>query len=504
MKNISYATINEIYKKLPVGYYLKRNIETELSKTSEDSYFDLIEDKIVISYPTIEYALKNTTEEISSTYLESIVRGLFYHELSHVLCTPKTMFNPCYYRDKKEKDIMNIVEDERIETICSNFYMNVNFKKNIMLLNNWHGEPATTADEAFYQLVRYHELNSLDNKWLLRLEYLLKNYSLMYAESVVNTNYINSVRMFYYDFIKEFNKKVNNNINKKSKEIKQSTFYNSNNNTDDKNINESIDINDDTTSKNTFNIDEYLSNKKPFKLSTYGLAIKNQILEAYINKYTDFELQNQLNDIIYKKLKKQKNLGSAINSYSGKLNPRSVVREDYKWWNQNNRQGHIKRFSKVHFNLYIDNSGSFKENDIKMNKFIHALNNIVNSEFTFDVITINTTICEWPDTHRLFRSIGGTELSNNIAPIIKNHNKLNAEVYNIVVFDGKAHNRNIYSVKDEPFKNFDLNNTIIIADNSNRYYIENANFKKARVELISSNYCETFISVICKLLDRCI
>lgn len=503
MTNISYATVNEIYKKLPVGYYLKRNIETELSKTSEDSYFDLIEYKIVISYPTIEYALKNTAEEISSTCLESIIRGLFYHEISHVLCTPKTIFNPCYYKNKKEKDIVNIVEDERIETICSNFYMNVNFKKNIILLNNWHGEPATTADEAFYQLVRYHELNSLDNKWLLRLENLLENYSLIYAESIVDTNYINSITLFYYDFIKEFNKKFNNNVNNKSKEIKQNTSYKNTTNTDDKNTNDSIDINDDTKSKNTFNIDDYLSNKKSFKLSTYGLDIKNQILEKYINKYTDFELQNQLTAIIHKKLKKQKNLGSAINSYSGKLNPRSVVREDYKWWNQNNRQGHIKRFSKIHFNLYIDNSGSFKWNDIKMNKFIHALNNIVNSEFTFDVITINTTICEWPDTHRLFRSIGGTNLSNKIIPIIKRHNKPNTEVYNIVVFDGEAHN-DIYSVKDEPFKNFDLNNTIIIADDSNRHYIANANFKKARVELISNKYCETFISVICKLLDRCI
>ena len=66
--------------------------------------------------------------------------------------------------------------------------------------------------------------------------------------------------------------------------------------------------------------------------------------------------------------------GSAINAYSGVFDPRSVGRQDYKYFIQKNRAGNVKRFSKIKLNLFIDDSGSFKdsENVVNSNKLLFA------------------------------------------------------------------------------------------------------------------------------------
>ena len=233
-----------------------------------------------------------------------------------------------------------------------------------------------------------------------------------------------------------------------------------------------------------------------------------ELAAKVFNKYFDAALSVKVSSIIEEKLKQNKQNGSAINAYSGRLDPRSVARrDDYRWWTQRNRDGHIRQYSKVHFNLFIDNSGSFYYNDTAMNTFIQTLDRVSsqNSDFTFDIITINMNVEEWPDHHRRFSSNGGNRLLPSIANVIRKHQKPACNNYNIVLFDGDAHSDDEYGYSyykgEEPFRYFDSENTIIITDHSNEQYLKRANMHAANIRYCK-DYCNTFINVVCDLLSR--
>ena len=139
---ISKEKVESIIKTLPISYYIKRGVKIEL-KDCATSYYDMMNDSIVISFNNLTEAAKNLSNEED---IEFAVRCLTYHEVSHAFLTPKRL---------NISNIMNVFEDERIETICKKFYMNVDFKKFVKLLNNYHGQLPKDAFEGFYQLVRY-------------------------------------------------------------------------------------------------------------------------------------------------------------------------------------------------------------------------------------------------------------------------------------------------------------------------------------------------------------
>ena len=561
---ITYIEVNEIFKTLPVGYYLGRKIEYVLSETSKSSYFTPIEDMIVISYPMIAKAVSSMDD---TDDIESIIRGLLYHEISHVFLTPPTLKDSCNYKDDR---VINIVEDERIETVCKSFYMNVNFRRNIILINNYKGTAATDADSAFYHLVRFHIGT---NKWLDSLHNLLMRYRTITAtsDSYEVSYYKNDILSFYKNFIKDYEKNkekmeseskpklsdskdddvtkedntpdnkptnlpdeeefddisdVEPESTSKSESEETNEFDESNeldeSNTEDTNDIDGIDTivgkdsnvqNNDASEEldsdgyletnNHDETDDILDTIEEFEDIPIDLDIFKDIVSKTMNVYYDINLENRLMSIIESKLKKKNITGAAINGYSGRLNVKSVVRDDYRWWTQQNRTGHIKQFSKVHFNLFIDNSGSFRTNDERMNTFIRTLDRIDNPDFSFDVITINTKVVEWPNHKQRFASSGGNKLMPTIKDVIKKHQKTATNNYNIVLFDGDAHSDEWYEHYDEePFKYFDLNNTIIISDDENTKYINKARFTRAQVKLIETNYCNHFIDTICELLER--
>ena len=232
------------------------------------------------------------------------------------------------------------------------------------------------------------------------------------------------------------------------------------------------------------------------------------IINETLNTYYDPSLISTLTTIITRAMKKNKRNGSAINAYSGKLDVRAVAhRDDYRWWVQQNRAGHVRHNSNVHFNLFIDNSGSFCGNDVAMNKFIKALDKVEKSipSFTFDVITINTSVVEWPNHNQIFDSWSGNKLLPGIKDVIKRHQKTQTTNYNIVLFDGDAHSDDSYGYNrnplNDPFKFFNLPNTIIISDEDNRRYIEGVHMTQAKVRY-TYNYCREFIGIICNLLEK--
>lgn len=547
--NISFAKTQIIFDTLPIGYYLGRSIDITLSETSEGSYFDPAKDCIIISYPCIAKTVTTVSTDMSDEDIETLIRGLVYHEVSHVILTPKNLMTHC--SNNRERTAVNILEDERIETLFRDVYMLTDFKKNVLMINNYDGtSKPKNKEEAFYHLVRFHQG---EKSWLERLHTLIRNHSAVNSvtDSYNVRNMARDYIEFYNDFMHEHKDEDYEKDSSENKDQSESSEENTSSSSSSSSISsmDSDDTNESSKSdeKNDTNDDESKDGTTSVKVSDdatdeedtdsingsnpipdildkimedvqknpkYDLDGVKRAFSKVANIYYDAKLEAKLTELINSKLKKKASNGSAINAYSGRLNPKSVgLRDDYKWWAQKNRAGHMRQFTKVHFNLFIDNSGSFSSNDIAMNTFIRTLDKINIPDFTFDVITINTKIDEWKDTKNIFDSYGGNILDDRIQPVFIKHQKSATNNVNIVLFDGDAHSDDEYCLwghsdmslpdgkKYEPFKHFDSGNTIIISDRSNEKYINRANMSKAKVSY-TSNYVQEFIDTVINLIDK--
>lgn len=600
--DVSFDYVNHILATLPIGYYLGRNIPVTLSE-GQKSFYNPVADNITIGYAFIAEAFKKVTDGKYNVDVEEVVRGLLYHEISHVVLTPDALWDASGYANKRK---VNIFEDERIETLLAKTYMNTNFKKNIVFLNSYDGttEPKS-ADDAFYHVVRYHHgkkqfvdrvakiirqyahINKMYGTKLGREDYY-KYHDTIQSELRLIESYVNAILKLYEDIAKDFEEEQQNQQNNDDQQNDQNNQNNdqsnedqndsndsqnsddqnddednnngssssqnneededeskdqngsssdesddenndeSNSNSDDSSDDESEDDSNGTnTSSNETNEDESddesddtannqteddneltdeqvqdLIEDLDTRMSDDELqSIFKDAVKSVVEILNDPELTARLKKVIDEKLKENDKNGAAISAYSGRFDYRALARrDDYKWWNQQNINGDIRRFSKVHFNLFIDNSGSFDDNDFNMNKFIQSLNRIKSKDFDFDVITINTEVVEWPDTtSRMFKSTGCNSLHADIAKVVRRHTQTQANNYNIILFDGDAHPDH-YSDGSNAFKYFDGPNTILVTDSQNETYVKKA-MRQAKV-IVTGDYCNKFIDTVCKLLER--
>lgn len=500
---VSYSRIEAIYKTLPIGYYLGRKIKMELSKTSKDSFYAPASDSITISAPCVIKACEPiASEEVD---LEEVIRGLVYHEISHVILTGQTPLN--LNSVQRAPVVFNIVEDERIETIFREYYMRTNFRKNIMLINNYHSEAPSSVDEAFYHFIRYHAVE--DKKWLDRLHSLIRKHRNLNCGSDEGdwSTYMDDVLELYSDFCHK-----NTDPEEKKNSSSKSGSDEGDNPSDamgmvpgDSDNAAPADMSELTPGE----IAEIFANATPeFDDLTPSNAkvLVNKIREKVFDFYEDSELKAKVTKIIEGARKKRGMLEGSTRGYSGRIDPKGFARDDYKIFVKNTNGGSINGNAKTHFNLFIDNSGSFSGNNDTMNRFIRVLNSLVSPKFDFDVITLNTRIVEWTSTtKRLFASTGGNCIDSDIFPIFKKHQKLQCSNFNIVLFDGDAYTadrrRASYKGVKNNFSAFDSEGTIIISDTENADYIE-PSISKAKVKYIEGNYCETFIEEVLTLLEK--
>ena len=495
---VSYSRIEAIYKTLPIGYYLGRNIKMELSKTSKNSFYTPASDSITISAPCVINACEHiASEEIN---LEEIIRGLVYHEISHVILTGQTPLDLSSVQ--KAQEIFNIVEDERIETVLRNYYMRVNFRKNIMLINNYHGEASVSVDEAFYQFIRYHVVE--DKMWLDRLYFLIRKHRNLNCGSDIQDwdQYMRDILELYRDFCpKNSDPEENKNSSKGKSGSGDPSEEDNRFGADDP----SVDMSEMTPEQI---VDIFANDTTEFDdlTSSDAKALVTNIRKKVFDFYEDPELKARVTKIIEGARKKRGMLEGSIRGYSGRIDPKGFARNDYKIFVKNTNGGSVNGNAKTHFNLFIDNSGSFCHNDDTMNKFIRVLNSLVSPKFDFDVITLNTCIVEWPSTNKmLFNSKGRNRIDDAIFPIFRKHQTLQHNNFNIVLFDGDAYSddrrRSFYDGIKNNFSAFDSEETIIISDTYNVKYIE-PSIKKAKVKYIKRDYCKTFIDEVLTLLEK--
>lgn len=500
--NITKERVQSILRTLPIGYYLKRNIDVELSETASTSYIDLENERITIAMNNVYKAHKSA---VSDEQLEETVRAVLYHELSHALLTPKRL---------TVTDIMNIFEDERIETLLKNFYINVNFKQNLSKIVNVDTLSDMVPRELFFKIVRFRKG---PQHFVDRVSYLIKRYMHINAKTADVLDYYWEINNFYLDvkqyseqLKREYESQLKNDKDEAKDEMQveaqveetqtESDETDNESNKDKTEDEESTTI--ETNSKDTTETDENeLSEEELDKLTNELISELNKCMDnSETNQYI-----KELMPIIKQARTQQSNTASAINAYSGVFNPRSVVNNDYRYFVQKNRAGHLKQFSKIRLNLYIDRSGSFRGSQATVNAFLNALAKLEKeiTDFEFNLVTIGEGEIVHDKNDRQIKCHGGNALTTEIFKIAKRLTCADCTLYNIVLFDGYAFSHDVpYKIRimssQSNFKVFNSPNTYIISDLSNTLVINQ--YAPLAKTTFTQNYAKDFKQQILNIL----
>lgn len=483
---IEKSELQAIVKTLPIGLYAKRGIAISIDDT-DTSYYSPTTDEIVVSYPQIVTSMSKVAED--SPYKESIVRGIVYHEVSHAFMTPSMRWD----------DIVNVFEDERMETLLADYYLNVDFKSNVYRFNGLEvGQvpPATDGFTAFYNLVRFRTGNPT---MLDKVAYIIEKYSTL---TKVNNQYSWD---YYYD-IKDLYDEVCEDYHNNPQDYQQGEGQG-----------QATGFSGDVKGESTEGQGEgelqegegetqqgYDPNSIGRNTASEG-ALDNEVIKDMITQViestNDPSLVSYFQAII-SNFNKKNSKGSSINGYSGVINPRLADRPDYKMFERPFTQKANNSFGTFHLNLFIDKSGSFHSSQDLVNKLLSALSIVEkqNPNFTLDVVFCGygERVAESP-RDRILNCGGGNDLDNDIYGIYRKLQKPSTYNYNIVLFDGDAFSSGCRS-HFKNFKAFDFNNCTIISDRENEKYI-NKSVSRARV-IYTKNYTQELLDNVCKVLSK--
>ena len=504
---LSFARCESIVNTLPVGFYTGRRINVRVDKDAETSYYDPMEDSIVVSYPIIAHRMKVMAE--GSCNEEEAVRSMMYHEVSHAILTPAESLRNSF--------AVNCMEDERIETVLKNYFHGVNFRKQLFDIHGGKIPKATDAQSAFFNAVRFGLGTGKVQKEVQRI---INKYASMnrttgrwdnpigagdYEDAIENLYRL--VQKEFKDHPEEFQPENGSGKSKPQKmdklgEKKQGSGKGQpSNEKGEENENESEDgegeEDKESDSQNSYG-EEYESPLSPEQLKRMvGASLSKQsgLNEVQVEKLNEF--QKTVEMIIGNFNKKNKG-GSGINTYSGVFNPRAVVRKDYRFFERAMTTQGNNKFGTCHLNLIIDCSGSYEDNVNVTNGILAVLSEIErkNRNFSMDVAFINHEfkLCKTV-SERKMTAWGGNSIPENMKEILMKLQKPQTCNYNIVLFDGDACCNDMYNRDcNKAFSVFDMKQTTLITDPDNEEYM-NPPFTSTKV-VITQNYTQELIDHI--------
>lgn len=455
----SFTEVRKKLNELPIGYYAFARIPISLSEDEETSYYNPKENAIVISYPIIRQGLENAEKahEMTEEQNESAVRAMLYHEISHAILTPKEL---------KMTNVLNIFEDERIETILANYYLDVNFKENARFINDWVPHKPENAMDEFYQTVRfrYNDDVTLTNQ----VSDIIRAYQNVDSTSEYNIRaYERDVSNFYNSIAEKYPPEL------RTPEVSNEKIGSA-----------GSELSEEEKEKLREKAKELLSELSPELIRTSPKKRVKDLcssLEAthdrltvttdnYINYYKRF-------DILCQNFNRRCSGGSAIQTYSGRINPRQVERNDYRYFERISTNYGNNQYGALNLNLFIDVSGSFWKSEEEVNTILKALEEIERKYFK--IFQFNLVTCQIGErivnkNARRILTGGGNDLDDNIHEIYRKLQNPQRSNYNIVLFDGDAFTDSPRPVekRKENFRAFNHTNTFIISDPDNKRAIE--------------------------------
>lgn len=486
---------------LPIGIYAKRRIRCSLREDENTSFYSPMTDEIIISYPQITCALKMTPEDEDK---EVAIRSMLYHEVSHAILTGW---------NGRVTDQFNIFEDERIETVLNDFYLDVDFAKQVYRINGIQSNDDLKAPknalDAFYQLVRFHKG---DADLLDRVKKLLVKYAPL-SKTMFNLpsgdgwwDYNREINDLFNEVKKRFGEPpVSENDGDegedgdgsgksgdggKSKDGKDKKDKSGMTDGDGKKV--AIDVKDAIKKALEAGADgDMLEILK--EMNSLEKVFSDGVAPAY-----DDDLYKKF-DVIISNFNKKNNSGASLTGYSGVFNPRSAGREDYRYFDRKATVNGTNKFGTFHLNLFLDNSGSFCDNAPIVNAVLGALVRLekVNRNFSFDVVHCGVGEELITDKAKIGLTCDdGTKLDYDAIELYRKLQKPSTYNYNIVLYDGSCYDRRY----NDAFKAFNHSNTTIISDISNREEIER--YAPNAKQIITKRYTENLLNNIVDTLTK--
>ena len=507
----------KILDTLPTGYYCGRKVAVRLDEKEATSYYSPIEDSIVVSYPIICKGLEKCVVEIDK---EVAVRSMLYHELSHAILTPANVMGHC---PNSYRTALNVFEDERIETLLNDYYIDVNFKQQLYNINGdvTAGLNINDPDSVFYAVVRYRYGKKT---WTDRVANIIKKYEKLNRNSIYYgnvENYLYDVEKLYDDIAKSVaGKKKTKKLEEKDMKLAEKDLSDLMPNIDkhgkpspmsgDKKEKGAENGSEKGEEKQGVTTDE--SEDEHGKERAHGREkasilkdamkeIQNPLQNLTTEQYNQLTKMEKTISMLIANFHKKNSKGNGYNAYSGVFNPRSVVRDDYKFFDRKAQLNGNNQYGTCHLNLVIDRSGSFWSNEDIVNSILRVLTRIEkkNPDFSLDVSFINTRMetCQ-SIKDRVIHCTGGNKIPEDFAERMRKLQKINSYNYNIVLFDGDALSDVYGSIEElsKLFRQIDQSQTCLITDNDNEMYMRDSNkFTKAKV-IITTEYTDELIKNI--------
>lgn len=489
--DISTPEIKSVIETLPIGLYAKRRVPLTVVDGEKTSYYNAVTDEIVISADIIKEGMKMIDDPDK---METAIRSMCYHEVSHAILTP---------RQARVNDCFNIFEDERIETIFSDYYLDTDFKQQLLNINGFKSiddvpkDGSLTAMQKFYSVVRF---GIGEKKFLDRVDDIIRRYSRltgMTEDRWLVWDYENEISRLYRDITGE------NPPPAMSSPVPVPMRGSGKDKKDDGKTMDGVaegegkdtDLGDDKSESGTTPAH---GRANPLSKTELDEIVKDTFIE---NKFIDKKLTDELS-VILENFSKKNNSGSAVATYSGVFNPRSVARrEDYKFFDRKASVNGTNKFGTFHLNLFVDESGSFCSSETAMNTLLRSLTEIEkrNKNFTLDVVFCGISERLVTDKRkRVFKASGGNRLDKKTYEIYRKLQKPNTFNYNIACFDGDACSDG--GRGDHGFGAFDHNNCTIISDSDNRRYID-TDVHSAKV-IYTRNYTDELIRNVTDVLAK--
>ena len=498
--------INRILETLPVGFYAKTKINVECADGSM-SYFDESAEKIVVGVDTINLGLKKVANGFDTTIA---VRTVFYHEISHLILTPHAMtLHPEYYAGelvgkirrytnkelttKEAFDLINITEDERIESALRNYYMNTNFRW--FVTQQYSGEPLVEPKDIFYAALRFRIgsesiLKAVSELIIKYKKFTRDNWNIMTEGGWLDLGaYITDIAHLYEMCVRESEEQKKDNQNKKddsdnnqSEKLKSDENQNGTGNSAGKNDEQSDEEPEETAAPDKASNEPGCQDGNGDRPTEFDPAEQLDYEDAeqlFAKAFDSLRNNEMINEFrrIFKQFKTRGNVGGHTNAYSGVINPRNAARSDYRYFTRTNTENNGGA-GKLHLNLWIDCSGSYSSNEMVTNQIIKALEIVEheNKIFSFDVMDINQGVHVHEKNKRYIETHGGNYLTYEMDTKFKAMQKADARNYNIVLYDGMAYQ----SGQQKLFGAWNHDNVFIISDSDNEKPIR-ANCKKAKM-----------------------
>ena len=498
---INFMETKAIADALPIGIYAKRRIRCSLREDENTSFYSPMTDEIIISYPQITGALKMTPEDEDK---EVAIRSMLYHEVSHAILTGW---------NRRVTDQFNIFEDERIETVLNDFYLDVDFAKQVYRINGIQSNDDLKAPknalDAFYQLVRFHKG---DADLLDRVKKLLVKYAPL-SKTMLNLPSGDS----WWDYNREINDLFNE-VKRRFGEPPVSEddgcesedgdgsgkSGDSGKSKDGKDKKDKSGMTDGDGKKVAIDVKDAI--KKALEAGADGdmleiLKEMNSLEKVFSDGVApayDDDLYKKF-DVIISNFNKKNNSGASLTGYSGVFNPRSAGREDYRYFDRKATVNGTNKFGTFHLNLFLDNSGSFCDNAPIVNAVLGALVRLekVNRNFSFDVVHCGVGEELITDKAKIGLTCDdGTKLDYDAIELYRKLQKPSTYNYNIVLYDGSCYDR----LYNDAFKAFNHSNTTIISDISNRKEIER--YAPNAKQIITKRYTENLLNNIVDTLTK--